>query len=52
MYLPDKITIFKNNIESLCNSEEDVDNTVKEVVIHEFAHYFGLDEKQIRKTGY
>ena len=50
--LPDKITLFKNNIELLCNSENDIINVVKDVVIHELAHYFGFDEKQIRESGY
>lgn len=50
--LPDKITIFKNNIELLCKSEEEVEKVIREVVIHELAHYFGFDEKQIREKGY
>jgi len=50
--LPDKITIFKSNIESLCNSEEEISDVVRKVVIHEIAHYFGFSEKQIRESGY
>lgn len=50
--LPDRITIFKSNIEALCNSEGDVENIVREVVIHEIAHYFGFGEDEIRKAGY
>lgn len=50
--LPDKITIFKDSIEALCDSEDDIEKMVRQVVIHEIAHYFGFGEKEIREAGY
>lgn len=50
--LPDKITIFKNNIEAMCNSEDDIDKVVRKVIIHELAHYFGFSEEQLKEAGY
>ena len=45
--LPDKITLFQLSIESVCNSKEEIKEKIREVVIHEVGHYFGLDEKKL-----
>ncbi len=49
---PDKITIYKKAIESVCSSDEEVKKTIKRVVLHEIGHYFGLDEDMLDKLGY
>jgi predicted Zn-dependent protease with MMP-like domain len=46
--LPDKITIFQEPIERVSNSEEEIKEIVKNVVWHEIAHHFGIDEKRVR----
>jgi predicted Zn-dependent protease with MMP-like domain len=48
--LPDKITIFKNSIEKIAQSEEEVKELVKNTVWHEIAHHFGMDEKSVREA--
>jgi predicted Zn-dependent protease with MMP-like domain len=45
--LPDKITIFKKPIESVCHNNIELKNKIKEVVIHEVGHYFGLSEEEL-----
>jgi len=47
--LPDKITLFQNPIELICQTREEVNEKVREVIIHEVGHYFGLDEKTLRE---
>jgi len=47
--LPDKITIYKNVIEHLCNNDKEVEKRIKEVLYHEIGHYFGLSEKELRR---
>jgi predicted Zn-dependent protease with MMP-like domain len=47
--LPDKITLFQIPIEAICQTREEIEEKVKEVVIHEVGHYFGLDDKRIRE---
>ena len=47
--LPDKITLFQIAIESICQTKEEVEEKVREVVIHEVGHYFGLDDKRLRE---
>ncbi|MCI0449201.1 MAG: metallopeptidase family protein [Chlorobi bacterium] len=49
---PDRIILFQRNIEALCNSIEQLKEKIREVVIHEVAHYFGMNEDEIRKAGY
>jgi len=47
--LPDKITLFKIPIESICKTKKEIEEKVREVVIHEVGHYFGLDEERLRE---
>lgn len=49
---PDRIILYKKNIESLCDSLEELKEKIREVVIHEVAHYFGMDEDEVRNAGY
>lgn len=48
---PDKITVFAGPILRVCRTEEEVKNKVTQVVKHEIAHHFGLNEEEIRRTG-
>jgi len=47
--LPDKITLFQIPIESMCQTKEEIKEKVKEVVIHEVGHYFGLGDERLRE---
>jgi len=46
--LPDKITIFKNSIEKVARSDEEIRAQVRATVIHEVGHHFGLSEEDLR----
>jgi len=48
--LPDKITIFKIPILRITRTYEDVIKQVRDTVIHEVGHHFGLSERAIRKA--
>lgn len=47
--LPDKITIFKNDIELASKDIDDLRDRVENTVWHEVAHYYGLDHLQIER---
>ena len=49
MVVPDKISIFQKPIEAQCRSDAEVDAKIAEVVYHEIAHHFGIDEKTLRR---
>jgi predicted Zn-dependent protease with MMP-like domain len=50
--VPDKITLYRKNIEAVADSDAMLRSTIREVLIHEIAHYFGMTEKEIRDAGY
>jgi predicted Zn-dependent protease with MMP-like domain len=43
--LPDTIHIYQGPIEEDCADEEEMADLVRDVVIHEIGHYFGLDDE-------
>jgi len=49
--MPDKITIFKNNIEAGSANPDETIARVKHVVKHEIAHHFGIDDDWLRQEG-
>ena len=50
--MPDRIILFKNNIERISSNEKEMEEWIHRVVIHEIGHYFGFGEEEIRKHGY
>ena len=45
---PDHIVLYQNNIEAVCSSEAEVRNQIRQTLIHELGHYFGMTEEQLR----
>jgi predicted Zn-dependent protease with MMP-like domain len=43
--LPDTIHIYQGPIEEDCDDPEEMADLVREVVVHEVGHYFGLDDQ-------
>ena len=50
--LPDRITIYRRAICSVCRTEEEVADRVRRTVIHEVAHHFGIDDNRLRELGW
>jgi predicted Zn-dependent protease with MMP-like domain len=46
--LPDRITIFQGPHERLARNADHLQQLVDDTVWHEVAHYFGMDESQVR----
>ncbi|MCM8766961.1 MAG: metallopeptidase family protein [Candidatus Omnitrophica bacterium] len=51
LILPDRIIIFKQTIERQCKTEEELENLIEKVLLHEIGHYLGLDEISLRKLN-
>jgi predicted Zn-dependent protease with MMP-like domain len=51
MAQPDIITIFQGPIEEMCNSEEEIRNQVRDTVVHEVAHFFGISDAELYDWG-
>jgi predicted Zn-dependent protease with MMP-like domain len=50
--LPDRIVLYKENIEDYCGSPEEIIEQVRKTVLHEVGHHFGLEEDELRSMGY
>jgi predicted Zn-dependent protease with MMP-like domain len=50
--LPDKITIFRQTICALANTEQAVVAQVRKTVLHEVAHHFGIDDRRLTELGW
>lgn len=44
---PDIIFLFQENIEKICSNEQDVKRQIRETVLHEVGHHFGLEEDEL-----
>jgi len=50
--LPDSITLFQKNIERIAATDEAVREEIRITLIHEIAHYYGMDEDEVRAAGF
>ena len=52
MVMPDKITLYKHNIEWACERDGmDIREEVNHVIQHEIAHHFGISDKRLKDLG-
>ena len=49
--LPDKITIFQESIEMACSTPGEIVHEVRDTVVHEVAHHFGIDDDALHALG-
>jgi len=45
---PAHIVLYQKNIEAVCSSEAEVRHQIRQTLIHELGHYFGMTEEQLR----
>ncbi|OBH49203.1 hypothetical protein A5686_15880 [Mycobacterium sp. E2479] len=50
--LPDAITIYREALLDVCESEDEVVQEVAITVIHEIAHHFGIDDDRLHELGW
>lgn len=50
--LPDTITVYRDALLEVCADESEVVEEVRITVIHEIAHYFGIDEERLHQLGW
>jgi predicted Zn-dependent protease with MMP-like domain len=48
---PDKISIYRRPIEAQVSTPEELRELVHRVVLHEVAHYFGIDDNRLMEIG-
>lgn len=45
---PAHIVLYQKNIEAVCSSEAEVRHQIRQTLMHELGHYFGMTEEQLR----
>jgi predicted Zn-dependent protease with MMP-like domain len=52
-YMPAKVTIYRRPLETdFGHDPERLEHEIRVTVLHELAHYFGIDEDRLRELGY
>ena len=47
--LPDRITLFRSTLLAEAEDEEDLREVIRETVVHEMAHFFGISDDRLRE---
>lgn len=50
-YLPDRISIFRRPIERITASPRRQAEIVRDTVVHEIAHHFGISDQRLHELG-
>ena len=48
---PDRIFLFQRAIEDECESREEIKEEIKVTLVHEIAHFFGIDDDRLHALG-
>jgi predicted Zn-dependent protease with MMP-like domain len=52
-YMPSKVTIYRRPLEEdFGDDPKALENEIRITVLHELAHYFGIDEERLDELGY
>jgi predicted Zn-dependent protease with MMP-like domain len=51
-WLPAKITIYRLPLEESFPEPDELEHEIRVTVLHELAHYFGIDERRLDELGY
>ena len=52
-YMPAKVTIYRRPLEDAFGGDpEALEHEIRVTVLHELAHYFGIDEERLEELGY
>ena len=51
-YMPAKISIYRLPLEASFPDPRELEQEIRITVLHELAHYFGIDEERLDELGY
>lgn len=49
---PDTIFLFQEPLEEMCETLEELEEQIEITVVHEIAHFFGINEGRLAELGY
>ncbi|MFJ2369704.1 metallopeptidase family protein [Microbacterium sp. NPDC087665] len=50
--LPDRIVVFREPHLAVCNDDDELRDEVHTTLVHEIAHFYGLDDAQLHEMGW
>ncbi|MFC7401445.1 metallopeptidase family protein [Citricoccus sp. GCM10030269] len=50
--LPDRIVIFRGPLLRMCRDREELVHEITVTVVHEVAHFFGIDDRTLHELGW
>ncbi|MDP8911252.1 MAG: metallopeptidase family protein [Actinomycetota bacterium] len=50
--LPDRIVVYRLPLEESFPDPDDLEREIRITVLHELAHYFGIDDERLDELGY
>jgi predicted Zn-dependent protease with MMP-like domain len=52
LVMPDKISLYKRNIEAVCSTRMQVYKRIRKTLLHEIGHHFSLSDRELRDMGW
>ncbi|WP_382304214.1 metallopeptidase family protein [Herbiconiux sp. UC225_62] len=50
--LPDRITVFREPLLAICADVDELRDQVHITLVHEIAHYYGIDDEKLHELGW
>ena len=50
--LPDRIILYRESLLDFCEDLDDLKEQIHVTLVHEIAHYYGIDDKQLHELGW
>ncbi|MBH0129391.1 metallopeptidase family protein [Salinibacterium sp. NK8237] len=50
--LPDRIILFREPLLAICESIDELKEQIHITLVHEIAHYYGIDDAQLHELGW
>ncbi|MCU1438313.1 MAG: metallopeptidase family protein [Naasia sp.] len=50
--MPDRIVLFREPLLAICDDEEELRDEVHVTLVHEIAHFYGIDDERLHQLGW
>ena len=47
---PNRLILYQRHIEAVCSNDAEVRHEIRQTVLHELGHYFGMNEAQLKEV--
>ncbi len=50
--LPDRVVVYREPLLAQCDSEDELRDEIHTTLVHEIAHFYGIDDEQLHEMGW